>query len=283
MIFLPLLAAFMEAADDVLDKYLLSYRHVGHRQFIILLFLFLATFSWLLVPFFGRVDLSHALEGRSLGLLAALLALAIPHNIFLYQGIEKERIQNYELIVMFTPFAVMLASAIFLPEERDPRVLLPGIIGASGFVFGHLRQHHLILDIFQIRLIGYLITFALEAVVTRLLLDIYNPVVLYAIRTSLLLPLFYLGFRAPSFSRLHALDFLGIFVSAIASLFFMLSLYTAYLRLGIVFTEIGLLLSPILVFFFAREFLHERFTRRKLAAFLIILGSIGATYLVKID
>jgi len=281
---IPIIAAFATAAGVIMDKIVLSYQKVGHRQFLVIVFFFLFVLCAILYPFLGKID-PRAFSSEYLFLLLLIIFIASIYNILFYHGVEKEKIIEVELIIMLTPLSTILIASIFLQAERNLTVLLSGIIASLALAISHLRHYHLSFNIFQRGLLLYLILFPLEAVLIKNLLSLYSPLALYLIRTFgvfVVLSFWYL-FIAPYFKGEPKLTFSNwkaknynwcLAIAALAVLQMVLTYY-AYVDFGVIFTTIVLTLAPILVYLGSTIILKEKLKKRIILAAAIILACIA--------
>lgn len=279
----PIIAAFATAAGVIMDKIVLSYQKVGHRQFLVIIFLFLFLLCGLFYPFFGHID-PKAFQSGHLLLLILVIILASLYNVLFYHGVEKERIAEVELIIMLTPLSTILIASIFLQAERNLNVFLAGVIAGSALALSHFNHYHFSFSTFQKGLLLYLILFPLEAVLIKNLLFLYSPLALYLIRTFgvfLLLSIWYLwlapylkGEPKLTFSKWKGKNYKWCLAIAALAVLQMVLTYYAYANFGVIFTTIVLTLSPILIYLASVFLLKERLKKRIILAATIILACI---------
>jgi len=276
----PIIAAFAAVGGIIADKIILTYQKFGHRQFIIILFLFLFLLCAVLYPFFGKIDLL-AFSGKYLILLLLIILIGSIYNVLYYHGIEKERISEVELITMLTPLSTIVMASIFLQTERNIHIFVAGLIACLALIFAHLRRHHLSFDNFQKGLLIYLLLYPIEAILIKNILFLYSPLALYMIRTLGILIIMSIWFFlvAPAlkyepeihFSHLKAKNYAtAFFISSLAVVQMVLT-YLAYSNYGIVFTTIVLTLTPVLVYAGSMLILKEKFKKRIILSAIIIL------------
>lgn len=274
------IAAFSKAIGMVLNKIALSYQKVGHRQFIIILFLLLFLLCLPLYPFLGRVSPL----AFSLPYLIILFAVAISasiYNVLYYHGIEKEKLVQAELIIMLTPLSTIILASIFLETERNLSVFICGIISSLALFFSHFQHHHLKFNFYEKELLLYLFIYPIESILIKHLLYLYSPLALYTFRTFLvffILCLWYLMIGPMlklepkiNFSKWDLKNYSLCTLIAILGLIDMVLVYYAYQQIGIVFTTIVLTLAPILTYIFASVILKERIKKRIILAASVIL------------
>lgn len=285
----PIIAAFATSAGVIMNKIVLSYQKIGHRQFIIILFLFLFLLSALLYPLFGNIY-PNAFSLNYLFLLILVIIIASIYNVLYYHAIEKEKVAEVELIMMLSPLSTILIASIFLQTERNLGVFMAGILASLALVLSHLRRYHLKFDSFQKGLLIYLLLYGFEAVLIKNLLFLYSPLALYAIRTFGVLITLTIWFLwvAPNFNDEPRLNFsnfktknylLCLFIAIVGVLQMVLTYY-AYADFGVVTTTIVLILAPILTYLGSVIILKERLKKRIVFAAIIILVCIIYTNII---
>lgn len=280
MIFLPFIAAITQATGILIDKIVLSKQKFGHRPFIVLLFFFLWLFTAPLIFFIGKVNFSYPFGIEFLALFFLMIILAFGWNIFYYQGLEKERVQDFELIIMLHPLVTILLASLILPIERQEPVLIASLIASFALILAHLKKAHLVFDIYSLRLIFGIILMGLEIIVIKTLLIIFSPASLYFFRTGLLFILFGIIWLE-KMKNLSPKGINLIILTAFLGMIQMVLRFYGYRDLGIIYTTLILTLSPILVYLATLLILKERLQKRVVFAAGVILGCIIYASLVK--
>src|SRR3990167_7934392 len=106
------IAAIAQAGGIIVDKIVLTRRRMEIHVFIPLLFLFLFILTGLLMPHLGKINY-EIFQPYYLVIFLLMIGAAIIWNVFYYQGVQKEKVQEFELIIMFQPLLTILRS-----EER---------------------------------------------------------------------------------------------------------------------------------------------------------------------
>jgi drug/metabolite transporter (DMT)-like permease len=277
---IPIIAAFVTAIGVIMDKIILSRQKVGHRQFLLLIFLFLFIICLILYPIWGKIN-PRAFSLEYIGVLILMILIASICNVLFYHGIEKEKIAEVELIVMLSPLSTILIASLFLQTERNLHIFLAGIIASLALVASHLKQYHLSFDVFQKGLLLYLILYPFEVILTKSLLFLYSPLALYMVRTFgififlfiwyLVLAPYFKGEPKPSFAKWRVKNYAWSFAIAVLAVLQMVLIYYAYVDFGVVFTTIVLTLAPIFIYLGSVVILKERLKKRIILAAVIIL------------
>lgn len=261
------------AGGVVADKIILSRNRVPVMRFIPLLFIWLAVVTSFLLPRWGAVEWSALSEINRLALFALMIVVAVSWNIFYYQGIQKEDLTEFELIMLFSPLATMLLATVFLRSERDPAVYVAGLTASSALIASRFRRHHLKISVTARRTILAMILLSFEAILIKELLATFSPVALYFVRTTVIAIIFLILYR-PKLMSMSPLSFGLTIISAFFGVIQMVLKFYGFQNLGVVETTMILLLGPFLVYIFSFFYFHEKLYKRDLAALLVIVVSI---------
>lgn len=283
MLLIPIIAALATAFGVILDKIILTYQKVGHRQFLIIIFLFLFLTCGLLYPFLGIIK-SQAFSFQNILFLSLVVILASIYNILFYHAIEKEKIVEVELFLMLLPLSTILLASIFLKGERNFHIILSGLIASLALIFSHLKKYHLSFSVFQKGLFVYLLIVPIEAILIKKLLSVYSPLALYGIRTFFIFLVLYIWYKffAPSlkgepeihFKSWRGKHYLHCFLISIVAIIQMVLTFYAYRDLGVIFTTLVLILAPLFIYLSAIIFLHEKLKKRIILAAFVIIACI---------
>lgn len=265
-----LLSSIAAATGLVVDKTALSRERISLKVFLPVVFILLFAFTAVLVPFQGQIDVSLALLPNTLFLFFLMIVLAIAWNVLFYQGIQKEKVHQHELMMMILPLITVLLAAVFYPEERDWRVFILAVVASIALVFAKGQKEHFFIDRTSYNTFLGVVLMATESIIIRELLFSFSPVALYAFRT-LALAIFFMVYYRPAYSRVSRAHWWLIGWSALIGVIQMLARFYAYLDLGIIYTTLVTILAPVIVFLASWEILHEKIRPRVIFAALVVL------------
>lgn len=278
MFYFPILGAVALATGIVLQKTILKKRKINIKLFQSAEFLAITLALLPFIYFFWKID-SQAFLTKNLLIFSAIIIFSIAANLFTYYSMKWEKVSNLEPAKMLEPLFVILLAILFsylVSEtlfERNLKVIIPALIAGAALIFSHIRKHHLDFNKYFIAAILGSFFFALELVLTRLILDFYSPTTFYFLRCSTIFLISFLAFK-PKFSKLNKkikLEILGLgFIWA----FFRVIIYYGYLELGVIFTTLMVMLGPIFIYLFAWKFLKEKLDKRNIIASIIIITSV---------
>lgn len=279
----PFLAALAMGAQTIVDKVSLSKRKIPLGTFIPFLFLYLFFFSALATPFLGRVNWGLLLSPQFLFLFLVLIILAITWNIFYYESLQKEKLYEFETIIMLVPLVTIVLSWVFFPETWDVRIGVAAIIAAAALVWSHWDKHHFSLNHYSMNLLVAVVLMATEDIIAAELLrdGVISPVALYSVRTLILFGFFYAYYR-PQTKKIDRGFLNAISLSGLLGAIFMILRYYGYKEVGIPFTALVTLAAPMGVYAASAMVLHERMRLKVIiAAGIIAVAIIYATSILQ--
>lgn len=278
--FSAILASIGYAGGVVVDKIILSLNRISTRIFIPLLFAFLAGITLIFVPFLGKLDFSKLTLWYA-ALFIAMLVVAVIWNIYYYEGLQKENLHEFELIMLFSPIATIIFAEAFLPSERNLGVFIAGLVASAAFLFSRLKSHHLAISKTAKGTILAMVLISFESVLIRLLLDVFSPVILYFLRTLVITAVFYIMYK-PKLSTVPAKMIWATALSASFGVLQMVLKYYGFKSLGVIETTMILLLGPFLVYTFSYFYFQERFHYKKdIYCAIVVVLCILYTTLIK--
>jgi len=282
-IFIPFAAAggISEAAGRVIEKKILTKNKLDIKAYITYGFLVLSLIMVPLLFFFWNVSL-EALTPKNLFLLALVVIASVIANLFVFFSLKGEKLSELEPTYILQPlFLIILALTIYSSERQiAPQILIAAFIAAIALIGSHIKKHHLQFNKFLIA--GVLGSFfhALELVISRSLLDIYNPLSFYFVRSALVFLAAFIIFR-PSPKTINKKTWLLIFITGAIWVFYRVLLYFGFINYGVIFTTLLFIIAPVFIYLFSAIFLKEKVTMRNIIAAIIILASI--TYAITIQ
>lgn len=271
----PFIATVAYGANLIVDKFGLSKRHITLRHYVPYLFLYLFFFSAVASPFLGYVNWNLLLAPQFIFLFLVLILLAIVWNIFYYESLKKEKLLEFESIVMFVPFTTIALSWIFFPETWQLKVGVAGLLGGATLVWSHWDRHHLRFDHYSLNLLVAVLLMATEDIIaTELLRDqVISPVSLYALRTFILFAFFFAYYR-PRVEKVDARSLNVVGLSGFLGAVFMVFKYYGYQTVGIPFTALVTIAAPISAYVGSAVVIHERQKPKVIIATAIIAITI---------
>lgn len=267
------ISAISGAIGLILSKIVLTRRHMSVHIFAPLLFLFLFLITAISVPWIGRFDIAQALTLLFIGYFLLMVSIAGVWNVFYYRAIKNETIQEFEIIILFVPLVTTLMSALFLPDERNIRVLIAALLASAALVLSHLEKRHFKFTPYSNWLFLGVVLISLESIITKKLLGVWSPAALYTARTFYVF-LFLTFLSRPSFKNLTPKSFILTVAAALSGVVYMVTKFYGYQTLGIIYTTLVLVLEPLFTLILDRLVLKEKFKPRFLVAAVVIIVAV---------
>jgi len=286
MIVLPFLGALLEAVVTVVDKKILRKHKIDHRNLTVYGF---STMVLVMLPFiFFFWDVKPgALEFQNIIIFFTVVILSLLAVTTSLYSLKREDVSEIEPIRLIQPLFTILLAFIFsfffsvYSNERNPLILILALIASIALIASHVEKHHLKMNKYIIAATLGSFFFALELVISRSILELYNPLTFYFLRCMFMF-IFALIIFHPSIEPLKKsnIKFLILF-GAVSAVIYRMVVYYGFLSLGIVFTTILFIVAPIFVYIFARVFLKEKIRLKQIIASIIIIICIILTILLK--
>jgi drug/metabolite transporter (DMT)-like permease len=277
MIGIPLLGALASGAGTVLEKAILKHKKIGIKLYQTAGFLAIIIAMIPLLFFFWKLDAG----AFSLGNIILFLAMAVSAtiaNFLMFYAEKREKITDIEPSKMMEPLFVILLALIlsFFVEgmgERNLKIMIPAFIAAIALIFPHVKKEHLHFNKYFAASIFGSFFFALELVLSKLILDFYSPITFYFLRCLFILVISLVLFR-PSFKGLEKKTSLMILAAGILFVAYRVATYFGYMHYGIIFTTLIIMISPIFVYVLANKFLKEKLNWKNIVSSLVIIACV---------
>ncbi len=275
--YLPVLGAIALAGGTILERIVLRMKKVGVELYQTASFLAIVISMLPLLYFFWKID-PGAMEPKNIAIFFLVVLFSTIANLLVFYSLKWEKVGNLEPARVLEPLFVILLAIIFsfFAEnlyERNLKVIIPALIASLALIFTHIRKHHLKFSPYFIAAIIGSFFFALELVISRLILDFYSPVAFYFLRSSSILLLSLLIFR-PDFKKIDTKVRWQIFLTGLVWVIYRIIVYYGYLNAGVISTTLLLMLGPIFIYAMAYFILKEKLSWQNFAAAIVIIGSV---------
>ena len=268
------LGAFLDSILSVIDKKIIKSR-INFRNYIVYIFLSIVIFSLPLVFFFWSVS-PEALELKNLIIFMIIVIISIFANFFVFYSLTREDLSEIQPIRLTTPLFIILLSFIFsfffsvYENERNYSIIILSLIASISLIVAHTKRDHLYFNKYALSAVIGSFFVAFELVLSKFLLNYYNPITLYFLRSLWILIITWAVFHRKLSSIKGKTKFL-ILLLGIMAVFMRVILYYGYQKLGIVFTTTIFVSSSIFIYIFAWIYLKEKVTLRQIISSIIIL------------
>ena len=276
-IYIPFIGALSLATGTIIQKIILRKRKVKIKTYLSAEFLAIILAMLPFIYFFWRLD-APAYELKNIFIFSLVILFSIVANLFLFYSMKWEKVSNIEPARILEPLLVILLAiffSFFVEElyDKNLKVIIPALIAGAALLFSHVKKHHLKFNRYFIAAMLASFFFALELVITRLILDHYSPISFYFLRCSSIFLISLVLFK-PKFKTLNKKVRFEILALGFLWALYRIIVYYGYLNLGIIFTTLIFMLGPIFIYIFAWKFLKEKIERRNIAASIVIVACV---------
>ncbi|MCK4647765.1 EamA family transporter [Candidatus Pacearchaeota archaeon] len=277
MIHIPIIGALALAIGTILQKVVLRKRKINIKLYQVLEFLAIIIVMLPLIYFFWKFD-AEALQLRNILIFGSVIIFSIIANLLVFYSVKWEKISNLEPAKILEPLFVIILAIIFSfffenLYEKNLKVIIPAIIAAAALILSHIKKQHLSFNKYFLAAIAGSFFFALELILSRLILDFYSPISFYFLRCSAIFLISLALFR-PNFKKADKNVRLHILLIGSIWVIYRVIVYYGYINLGVIFTTLIIMLAPIFIYTFAHIFLKEKIKLRNIISALIIIACI---------
>ncbi len=290
MLYIPILGALLEATGMLIEKKVIKKKNMNYKNYTVYGFLVICAVMIPFLFFFWSVK-QEALQLQNILIFIAIIITALIANLLIFYSLKRESLCEFEPIRLTQPlFTILLAFflSFFIPiysNEKNPIIMVLAIVASITLIAAHIKKNHLAFDKYIIAAIVGSFLFSVELVLSKMILPFYSSWSFYFIRCLFILIIAWIIFH-PSFKKIDRQTHYLTWIVSLIWVVYRVILYWGYESLGIIFTTILLILTPIFIFIFARIFLKEKINKRQLiSAVIIILCVIAAgfqEYLLKL-
>lgn len=277
MIYFPIIAAVALAGGTILEKSILKRKNLNIQKYQTLGFLTISIIMLPLLYFFWKVD-SQALELKNILIFMGVVVSSIVANLFAFYSLKGDKVSNLGPARMLEPLFTILLAVVFSfffqgAYESNYKILIASLIAGLTLIFTHTKKEQINFNKYFIAAIMGSLFFALEIIISNLILEYYSPVTFYFLR-CLGIFLFSLVIFRPNFSGVDSKLKVDLVMIGIIWVLYRVVAYYGYMQIGVVSTTLILMLGTVLTYLFAKLFLKEKIDKRKIIASIIILACI---------
>ena len=275
--YIPILGALALSIGTILERIVLKMKKIDVKFYQTASFFSIILACLPFVYFFWRVD-SGAFQLKNILIFVGIVLFSIIANLFVFYSLKWEKVTNLEPARILEPLFVVLLALLFSffisGFDRDFNVIIPAIIASVALVFPHIKKHHLQLNKYFIAAILGSFFFALELVLSNLILQFYSLITFYFLRCASIFLISLIIFR-PRLKPLKDKKIpVLIFTTAAVWVGYRMAIYFGYIRYGVTFTTLIIMLSPIFIYFIANRFLKEKLNWKNILSSVIIIACV---------
>ncbi len=276
MFYIPIIGALLEATGMIIEKKTLKKKNINYKNYIVYSFLTIICVITPFLFFFWQLK-PEAFQFKNILIFSIIVIIALCANLFIFYSLKRESLSEFEPISMMQPLFVILLAfllSFFIPiysNEKNPFILILALIASIALIAAHINKKHLVLNKYIIAALIGSFLFAIELVLSKTILPYYSSWSFYFLRCLFILFISYLIYR-PSFKKIDKQSHYMTWGVSLIWVIYRVILYWGYEKLGIIYTTVVLsILTPVLIFVFARIFLKEKITKRQIISAVIIL------------
>ena len=278
---LPISAAILQAASFTIDKFTLLIKRVTYKTYIGISFPLAFLFTLIIFLMFKPPLTLELFAGKYLWLLILSIILIIGTNVIFYRALKSDLLSEIQTISLITNIPLIIFAAFIFTDERNILIILLALITIGSVIWSHWEKGH-----FKIAkktlpfLLWALIVAPFSGIISKILLEIWNPISLELVRNGAIAFLFiFMFFKSIKSVPKKALPLL-LLTNLLTTTAWILYFFS-FKILGITQTVLIFSLQPLLVYFSSVYFLKEEFHWKKFAAFIIILVAIFISQIFK--
>lgn len=277
MIYFPILAAIALAGGTIFEREMLKKRSMDIKKFHVLEFFGIVIAMFPVLYFFWKID-SQALELKNIIIFCIVIVISLIANIFTFYSMKGEKVNNLEPAKMLEPLFTILLAIVFSMffegvYESNTKMIIPALIAGAVLILSHVKKEHLNLNKYFLAAIVGSFFFALELVISNLILEFYSPVTFYFIRCSAIMLLSFIIFR-PTLTKADGKLKWKMLAAGIIWVVYRVAAYYGYLKIGIISTTLILMLGAIFTYILAKIVLKEKISTRNIIASAMILACV---------
>lgn len=294
MFYIPIIGSFLEASGMLIERKIMKKRNIDYKTYTVYGFLAIVALMTPFIYFFWNLK-SELFQLNNLLVFLAIVIIALIANLLIFYSLKRETLCEFEPISMMQPLFTILLAFVFsfflssYSNERNPLLLVLALIASIALIAAHIRKNHFVYNKYMIAALLGGFFFSLELVLTKILLPsssalsfdiIKSGFTFYFLRCLAILIIAWIIFR-PSFKKIDKNTHYLNWTVGVIFIIYRLILYWGYATLGIIYTTVILsLLTPVLIFIFARIFLKEKITKRQIISAIIILVCVITALIV---
>lgn len=270
MIYIPLIGALAYGLSSFLEKLTLKDKKIFPGHFVVALFLSAVIVMLPFIYFFGELN-SAAFNPINILILIGIVIFSTIANVLAFYSLKWEKLTALEPIRLLEPLFVVLLAFAFFPSERNFYIFIPALIAGLALVSSHIKKHHFVFNKFLIAALFSSLFYAIELILTKIILPYYNPLTLYFIRSTFIFIFAFAIFHPNLIKELTKKEKLLTLIIGALWVGFRIATYYGYLYLGVVSTTLVLMLAPIFVYLLAWKFLREKINWKNIISSIVIV------------
>ena len=277
--YLPIIGSFLETAGTVLERKTLKQK-IDYRNYTVYEFLAIVIVLLPFLTLFWHVD-AAAFSFKNLLIFFAVIVFSVLANLLIFYSLRREDMTEMEPIRVMQPLFTILIAFFLYSEERNYMTILLAVIASISLIFMHIKRNHFFWNKYMLATFLGSLFFAIELSISKLILPYYSSTTFYFLRCLVVFFITLIIFR-PKLSVLTGRKGGMILITAAIWVLYRIILYYGYSTLGVIFTTMIMILSPILIMLYAVFFYKEKMSLKQMiltgviivcVAFAIVFGN----------
>ena len=270
--FIPFIGSLLSSGAAITDKVLLGGKGITYKNYSVVSFLAALFVAGIAFFAFGTQITLDLFKGYAGLLLIFTTATILTSNLLYYHALKNDLLTEMETVTLLANVPIIIAAFIFFPDEnKNLLILYAALIASLAVIWSHWEKGHP----FVKRktwpfLIWVLIIAPIEAAAFKQILTIWHPISLQFVREIIIVP--FLGFMyADTLKKVSPRSFVTIFFTGSILTLGSILFFISYSKFGIIQTTLIFTLQPLLTYIGGLVLLKEKFHKKKIIAFLIVL------------
>jgi drug/metabolite transporter (DMT)-like permease len=280
MIFIPVIAAFLQAGSVTLDKIILNLKKTDYKTYIGASFPMILLINIIAFLIFKPALNAEMLSFKIISLVVISSILSIIGNFLFYRALQHDCLSEMETIALFSNIPLIVFTSIFFISERNPMIIALALVSSLFIVWSHWNHKKFqISKLTMAFLIFILLLSPFRGIIAKHLLSVLDSISLNLF-VSILPAVFFFFYYFKNMEKASGRAWLLLLATNILSSITWILYYFSYQKIGIVHTVLIFSLQPLLVYFSSIFILKEKIHWKKFLAFLIVLVCIALSQIL---
>jgi drug/metabolite transporter (DMT)-like permease len=283
MVYIPILGALAAGTGTILEKSILKNKKIDIKLYQVASFLAIVIASLPFLYFFWKLD-AEALQLQNILIFVGVIITSVVANILIFYAEKSEKLTVLEPAKILEPLFVIALAMIFSLFAKgfydgNSNILIPAIIAGIALIFPYIKKDKLKINKYFIATIFGSFFFALELIISNLILEFYSPITFYFFRCLFVFAVSLIIFR-PSFKPINKKISIVILITGAVWVIYRVALYFGYLNFGVVSTTLFVMMIPVFIYTLSAIFLKEKLNWKNIVSALVVIGCVIYTILI---
>lgn len=278
MIYLPIIGSLLESIGTILEKKVLRRNGLNFKNYTTYEFLAIVLTMIPIMLFAWGVKQEAFLLGNLIR-LGLVIIVSVVANLLIFYSLKRENVTEFEPIWLMQSIFVIILAFILFKSERNLLIFGLAMVANIALIGAHVRKHHLVFDKYILSALLGSFLFAVELILSKPILQFYNPFTFYFLRCLGVFVICWILFR-PDGRDLNRKTEWTIIAIGLIWAFYRAIIYYGYEHIGVIFTTMLFILSAVFTFLFAVIYLKEKPTIRQIVSTIIIVICVALSIIL---